>query len=75
MYAGPAARWRELAGTLPATLWGWFIGSAGFLGAARGRCARGSQWANIGRAFNPPPTMTALSFIFKRNFTEALFGL
>lgn len=47
--------------------------SRGF-GCCAGQVCAGSQWANIGRTFSPPPTMTALSFIFKRNFTEALLG-
>lgn len=45
-----------------------------FFGCCAGQVCAGSQWANIGRTINPPPTMTALSFIFKRNFTEALLG-
>ena len=34
--------------------------------------AQNSLWAEVGRTFRPPPTMTALSFIFKRNYTQAL---
>ena len=37
-----------------------------------GQVAQYSLWAEVGRTFRPPPTMTALSFIFKRNYTQAL---
>ena len=47
--------------------------SQGFWCCAGQVCAA-SLWAGVGRTFNPPPTMTALSFIFKRNYIHALMG-
>lgn len=34
--------------------------------------AANKLWATVGRRFNPPSTMTDLSFVFKRNFVQAL---
>ena len=34
--------------------------------------AANKLWATVGRRFNPPSTMTDLSFVFKRNYVQAL---